>query len=150
MSHVWMSHVICKNKKDLIQNFFTCFEVPATPTWMSHVTRMNELGHTYDCACHTHEWVMSHIWLCLSHAQMSDVTQMNGSWHTHEWVMARTWMGHGTHMNGSWHTHEWVMAHTWMGHGTHINGSWHTHEWVMAHTWMGHGTHRNGSWHTHE
>ena len=67
---------------------------------------------------------------------MSHVTHMNESCHTHEWVMSHIWMSHVTHMNESCHTHEWVMSHTWMSHVTHINESCHTHEWVMSHTWM--------------
>jgi len=44
----------------------------------------------------------------------SHVTNMNGSCHTHEWVMSHVWMGHGTHIwwvshvthmtNASWQT----------------------------------------------
>jgi len=34
--------------------------------------------------------------------------------HTHEWVMSHLWMSHVTHMNESCHTYEWVMPHTYM------------------------------------
>ena len=54
-------------------------------------------------SCHTHEWVMSHIW-------MSQVTHMNESCHTYEWVMLHIWMSHVTHMNKSCHKYEWAMT----------------------------------------
>ena len=99
--------------------------------WMSHVKHMNG-------SCHTHEWVTSHIW-------MSHVKHMNESCHTHEWVMLHVWMSHVTHMNGSCHTYEWVMSHIWISHVTHMNQSRHTYEWVMSHIWMSHVTHMNES-----
>ena len=91
---------------------------------------------------------------------MSHVTHMNKSCHTHEHVMSHIWMSHVTHMNESCHTYEWVMAHIWMSHVTHINESCRciltselrvimfatlviefvrlTYEHVMAHIWMSH------------
>jgi len=104
--------------------------------WMSHGTHMNE-------SYHTHEWVMSLTW-------MSHVTHMNESCHSHEWVMSLTWMSHGTHVNESYHTYEWVMSLTWMSHVAHMNESCHSHEWVMSLTWMSHVTHMNESCHTYE
>jgi len=72
------------------------------------------------CACHTYEWVMSHI-------HMSHVTRTVRSFTVpiaaNEWIMSRVWMSHVTHMNESCHTytvrsftvpiaaHEWVMSH---------------------------------------
>ena len=61
-------------------------------------------------------WVVSHIWMIMSHMWMRHVAHMNESCRTHEWVMSHTWMIHVAHMNDSCRTHEWVMSHTWMSH----------------------------------
>ena len=70
---------------------------------MSHVAHMNE-------ACHTYEWVMSHIRMFTSQIWMKFATQMNTSCHTHEWVMQHRCM---------------VTSHVWI-HVTHVNASCHT------------------------
>jgi len=111
--------------------------------------------------CHTHEWVMSCVWV--SHV-------------THEWVMSHRWMRHThmfhissvhvTHTDGSCHSYKWVISRVWLCDVVHVNWSRrHTHEWgtltcsindeVMSHTWMrhaymfykwwGHVTHITGS-----
>jgi len=63
---------------------------------MIYVTRMDE-------SCHTHEWVMSHIWM--SHVTPIDesVTHMNESCHTCECVMSHIRMSHVTPMDESNH-----------------------------------------------
>jgi len=135
MSHIWTSHVTCKNESCPIQRG-SRYPVDAplrechiqwvmSNVWMSHVT-YNESRHTY-------EWVMSHItrlviptWLlsrrhlrvCHIHTCMNDVTckesrQMN------EWVMSHVWMSHVTY-NESCHMYEWVMSHTYMCGWCHI------------------------------
>jgi len=78
---------------------FTCM------TWLikSNRTRMNE-------ACHTYEWVMSHVW-------MRFVTRMNESCHAYEWVMfSQMRMSHGTHQHKKCHnlTHcsNWTHCNT--------------------------------------
>jgi len=49
------------------------YNVPMSHIWMSYVTQMNELCHTYmNQSCHTFEWVMSHNY-------MSHITHMNES-----------------------------------------------------------------------
>jgi len=94
--------------------------------------------------CHTHEWVMSCVWV--SHV-------------THEWVMSHRWMRHThmfhissvhvTHTDGSCHSYKWVISRVWLCDVVHVNWSRrHTHEWgtltcsindeVMSHTWMRH------------
>ena len=78
-------------------------------------------------ACHTYEWVMSHIW-------MSHVTHMNESFHTDECVMSLCDMNTSchTHVNESCHTHVNGLC------PTHVNESCHTQEvlqqQVMSHT----------------
>ena len=87
---------------------------------MSHVW-MNERCHTYECisvhvggcACHTYQWVVSHVW-------MSYVAHMNESCHTYEWVMSNVWMSYVTHMNESCHLYESVMSHVWMSYVTRM------------------------------
>jgi len=41
--------------------------------------------------------------------------------HTYEWVMSHIWMSHVAHRNGSCHTYESVMSHIGRRHVTHIN-----------------------------
>jgi len=137
--------------------------------WMSYVTRMNEL-------CHTYEWGMSHIWMrhvtrinesCHTYAHIcgSHVIHANESCQSCEWVLADRYkwrfkheIGHViyicmshftcinkssvTHMNKSWHTYEWGMSH--------ISASCHTYEWGMSHIWMSDVTNMNEACHTHE
>ena len=114
-------NVYASRKKQLLE-----YVSVMTHIWMSHVTCVHEL-------CHTYEWVMAHIW-------MSHGTHMNGWCHTYEWVMSHIWMSHVTHMNELCHTYEWVMSHIWMSHVTHMNESCHTYEWVMSHIWMSYVT----------
>jgi len=64
-------------------------------TWLGHMCNMTQTLHHNDVlpmgtrytmpikSYHTHEWVMSHIWLC-------HLTHMNGLRHTYEWVMSNT------------------------------------------------------------
>ena len=110
---------------------------------MSLVTHMNE-------SCHTHEWVISHIW-------MSHVTHMNELCLTKECPIAILYsrplcfqMSHVTHMNVSCHTLDWVMSHTWTSHVTHMNESCHTHERVISHTGIRHVTRMNASCQAYE
>jgi len=98
-------------------------------------------------ACHTYEWVMSHMshrvgrpWTtgdcrhCVDSLVGVDRgvrhwgdTQMNALRCIYEWVASRTEMSHVTYMNESrhihvdslgWHTHACDMSHTWIGHVT--------------------------------
>jgi len=99
--------------------------------WVSHVTHMQEV-------CHTYEWVVSHI-------RASHVTHMkedplnpicpSGDW---ERILSHTWMNHITRMNESWHTHERVMLHTLVSRVTRMHESYHTHtcKWVISRTWI--------------
>jgi len=87
------------------------------------------------------KWVMSHIWMSMSHIRTSHVTHVNIIWmmrmrhsmHMNEYS-THSYMSHVTHMNESCHTYEWVMSH--------MNESCHTYEWVMSHM--------NESCHTYE
>ena len=93
MSHIWMSHTTWHiwtsrvMRRELLSLVPWAAWMPAT---VSHVTHMNE-------SCHTHEWVMSHIW-------MSHVSGVNESCHIDEWDMSHIWRGHVTHVNESCHT----------------------------------------------
>jgi len=119
--------------------------------WMSHVTHMNE-------ACHTHEWVMSHVmemWdrYCLKEAgETCDMSSDVMSRVTPDWVVShlpescRTCMIHVTltrvmsHLKDIWvryclkklviHvTYEWVMSHLHEScHG------WRSHERIISRT----------------
>jgi len=102
-------------------------------------------------SCHTHEWVLSHIWI-------GHITHMNESCHTYEWVMSRIWMSHVTHMNGLTRgvvspricVGERVDVRTWVGvcmcmcecvwgcacGEERVKESCHTYGWVMSHIWM--------------
>ena len=104
--------------------------------WVSHVTHMN-------ASCHMYEWFMSHIWI-------SHVTHLSESCHTYEWVMSNIWMSHVTGINESCHTYEWFMSHVWIRHVTRMNTSCHTYEYVMSYVWMSHGTRMEESFHTYE
>jgi len=111
-------------------------------TRMSHGTRMNE-------SCHTHEWVMSLMWL-------SQVTHMNEWRHENDWAVSHIWIGHRTHVDESCPTHQWVTSHISMSRvcpehdeNIHLNESCRTYEWVMSHTWMSHITLMTESHHTH-
>jgi len=77
---------------------------------------------------------------------MSRVTQMNWSRHTHEWVMSHIWMRHVSCVSHIRHTHKWGMSHMWIKHITQtttrriharMNESCHSYEWVTSHIWMG-------------
>ena len=98
-------------------------------------------------SCHTYKWVMSHIWMSMSHTNESfhiwrmEVTlftlvnperslRFNTHWSSPP-VSALTQPGGVT----SCHTYEWVMSHIWMSHVTHMNES--------CHIWMSHLTHMN-------
>jgi len=85
-THTWMSHITHMN---------------ASHTWISHVTHMNA----------SHTWMRHVIYMNESYTYMSHVTHMNESCHTHESVMSRIWMSHVTlwksqvtHTNESCHT----------------------------------------------
>jgi len=77
-------------------------------------------------SCHTHEWVMSHIWLShVTHTQISPIA-----------TMSHTWMSHVTHMRESCHIYTWVMSHIgytcmneWCHAYTHVCHT-HTHMYV--------------------
>jgi len=78
--------------------------------------------------------------LCDKRASLRVV--LDESCHTHEWVMSHIWMSHVTHMNESCHTYEWVMSHIRMSHVTyvkrhvtHMNESWHMcfNTWKISH-----------------
>jgi len=116
---LYMSHVTRVN-----ESCHTCergearleCSAPTYCKWASHVTHMNELGHTYT-------WVMSHVW-------MSHVTRMYESclaYVTHMW----------THMNGLGHTYKWVMPHVWMPHmSMRYVYVWHTYMCDICETWL--------------
>ena len=127
--------------------------------WMSHVTLMTKLRHTYPLgkhtdyakeSCHTYEAVMSHIW-------MSHVTHMIESRQTYDWVMSHIWMSHVTQsdgvglqtrcmqMSGPDHTRGWAMLHILAEQAYHCM---YAYGWVESHTWMSHITRMNESWHT--
>jgi len=91
--------------------------------WMSHVTNMHEIWHTY-------EWVMRHD-PRKAHIWMSHVTHMNERCHTYAWVM--THMSESCDTIHAHHAYEWVTSHIWICHVTHMHESWHTYEWVMWH-----------------
>jgi len=63
---------------------------------MSHGTRVNKSGHTY-------EWGRTHVWICL-------VTYPNEARHTFEDVTARLQIRHVTHTNESSHIYNHVGA----------------------------------------
>ena len=56
--------------------------------------------------------------------------------HTHEWVMSHIWRSHDARMYESCHTCEWVTWHVWMRHVTHMKESCHTCEWAISHVLM--------------
>jgi len=80
--------------------------------------------------CHTHEWVMSRTWLsrvtrvnelfrlflCLRVMYESRHVYERVMSHKYEWVMSHIWVSHVTHMSESSHTYEWVMSHIWVSH----------------------------------
>jgi len=65
MNESWHTYVLQENRAVLHENRALIY------LSVSHVADVDE-------ACHTYEWVMSHIW-------MSHVTHMNESCHTYEW-----------------------------------------------------------------
>ena len=91
-----------------------------------YVCRALHLYIDLDVSCHTHEWVMSHIW-------MSHVTHTNTSCHTDRFPRIAGGMrsggnrAHATHTNELCHAYEWVMSPTWLCYITHMNESCHTH-----------------------
>ena len=131
--------------------------------WMSHAIQINESCFRHESR-HTHEWVMLHIWLCIS--------QTNESRHTYEWVMSQ--------MHASYQTCQWVVSRILRSHSTlkelwmrgfpnklnlfrfergfkwsHINESCHTYQSVMSHQescqiWMCHITYIFESCHIDE
>jgi len=74
--------------------------------------------------CHTHEWVMSRTWLsrvtrvnelfrlflCLRVMYESRHVYERVMSHTYEWVMSHILVSQVTHMSESCHTYEWVMS----------------------------------------
>ena len=126
-------------------------------TWMSHGTHEWVMSHMNLCVCHTwmchvtHECVMSHMnvschtWMChVTHTHMCHVTHVNKVYHAY-----RSYVTH-THMTCHTHTVQVSVAVssivTVMSHiiATHMNESCHT---LLRHTWMSHVTHH---WDTHE
>jgi len=85
---------------------------------------MNESWHTW-MSHGTHEWVMSHMNLCVCHTWMCHVT--------HECVMS--------HMNVSCHTWMCHVTHTHMCHVTHVNKVYHAYRSYVTHTHMTCHTH---------
>jgi len=83
----------------------------------------------------------------------------NGSCHTYEWVMSIIHMCVKKHRNESCHTSDRVISHTWPGHITETlklcgrSEEIHTYEWVMTHIRIRNGIHkryRTESCHTDE
>jgi len=92
---------------------------PARQTLTKH---MNE-------SCHTHECVMSNIWM--GHVIYERfMSYMDES--CHECVMSHVWMRHVTHVNES--------CHTWISGVTHMNPSGHMYECIVSSMWMCHVT----------
>jgi len=151
-SHTWMSHVTHINESCHTYECTTCeywgdvrsgrFKLSRVThnscvTWRIHVCDMSRV------TCHTHECVMSHIWM--GHNTHTNVPtriwrrcqiQIN-----HVCVMSHTWMSHITYINESCHTYECTTRE--YGGDVESNGWCHTHEWVMSRVWMNHNTHTN-------
>jgi len=106
MAHVRMSHEShVKNMAESGMLSLTCC------IWKSHVSPMNELGHTY-------EWARSHI--RMSHQSYGGKAMCSASRHTYKEVICHTWIRRGTHTNESCVTHEWVMSRVRMSHVMHM------------------------------
>jgi len=141
MSHVRTSHELCI----LYERVTNC------ALWTSFVAHMtiHEL-----CYTHKYTWVMSHVWLHMSHVTFD--------WHHtcgYTWVMphVRLHMNYVTHRVGtSWSKNMWWQmcskTSPTQRHVTHMttHESCHTYDytWVMSHIWlhMSHITHMT----THE
>jgi len=121
-THVWFSRVI-------VCHVCVCVYVCVCVCMcIQKVSRMNTSWHTCELcfvACHTYEWVMSHM-------RMRDITRMNESCHTFTREIAHLCMSHGTHVIDSLCS----MSHVWISHVTHVNEGHHTYEWVMSHMWL--------------
>jgi len=121
MSHMWLSHV--------------------RQLRMSHVTRMQESCHTYECIIGKDVFSRG-----ISCTMISHVTHMNESYHTYEWVIPRIWRSQVIRMIAS----PWKAASqegiscTMFSHVTHMNESCHTCEWVMPLVWRSYVTHMAG------
>ena len=78
VTRVWRDSFICVWRDSFICVWRVC---DVTHSYR-HVTHMNEWWHT-------HEWVMSHIWMCdVTHSWMSHVTPMNASYRTYKRLMS--------------------------------------------------------------
>jgi len=114
--------------------------------WSRHTNRSSI---QIDESCHTHDGVMSHVWMSHVPRMNVPILQMSDkSYHTHEWIMSPTQICHDTHIYEACHTCKWVVSHTWMSHITHMNESCHTHDWVMSHIWS--VTSHMNMYHSHE
>jgi len=84
MSHVWISHAT-----HMIESCHTYTGVKPH-IWMCHVAHMNE------ASCRTHECVMSHTLMFMSHIRMSHDMRMKESCHVNFYV---------THCHVGWRSH---------------------------------------------
>ena len=57
-------------------------------------------------SCYHHVTCDVHVLYIMRSLGDEQVKYMDKSCHTHEWVVLHIWMGHGTHMNESWYTNE--------------------------------------------
>jgi len=128
-SCLWMSRAIHMNVSH------HTYEWVMSHIGMSHVPRINESCHTYECSSIRLLWVISHIW----------ETRL-----TYEWVMSPIWMSHVPHVNESClpMPHMWIQRHLApASHVPRMNESCHTYEWVTSHLQTIHVTHVNESCH---
>ena len=147
MSHV--THVIesCCTNEWVIELIWMNRVILMKLVRISWVLMCTYYVHTRVCV--TYEWVMSHMWMWMSHVthmneschtwKMSHVTHMNESWHTYE-NMSELVGSHMprvqilcvcvcvcvSHMNEICHKCEWVRSHM-------KNESCHKYEWVLSH-----------------
>jgi len=141
MSHIYISHVICKWGISYIWMSFVTHEWVTSHIRMSHVPSELDVSHTNGST----PIFMGHITyescqICMSRVTYESVVSKikkrvvsKTNICTYDWVLPQTRISLATHMNESCHTYEWVMSRIWMG---------------QSHIWMSHVTHMKESCHT--
>jgi len=118
MSHVQMSHA------RPAQNISS---VPKAPPPLVTGVETRKFPHTLMTLihelCHTHKWVMSHVWMDHSHTHHTHKASARRQGHHHRWsAVEEQWPGDShTHINESVHTYARVTSHVWMSHTTHTS-----------------------------
>jgi len=100
---------------------------------VSHVTRINEL-------CHTYEWVMSHVLTSLLKVWHDSFIRV--TWLIHMCAMTHPYMWHGIFTCVTRIIHKCDMTQPYMWHDTFIRVTWIIHKCDKTHPYMWHDTFR--------